>query len=146
MALAYDSPRWKRNSVKEFMTLWAARDFGKEVAEDVADIMDKYSVRMRKIVAKLRCTLPGSRRSCSIALYGPSRIMTSESVLEMRLTVRANIVLEQWGDLVNRSQQIYDRLPEERQPAFYELVLVPVLLQENLNRLHISGMLMVRSS
>ncbi len=53
MSLAYDSPRWPRNSVEEFLKLWAARDFGHEVSHEVADIMSKYSVGMHLFIEKL---------------------------------------------------------------------------------------------
>jgi hypothetical protein len=45
MSLAWDSDAWPINSVDRYLTEWAAREFGEDVSEEVADIMGKYSVR-----------------------------------------------------------------------------------------------------
>ena len=44
LSLAYDLDAWPLNSVNRFLQHWAAREFGEDVAEEVADIMGKYSV------------------------------------------------------------------------------------------------------
>ena len=44
LALAYDIEAWPQNSVKSFLIHWATREFGEDVADEVADIMGKYSV------------------------------------------------------------------------------------------------------
>ncbi len=46
LSLAYDIDAWPLNSVNRFLQHWAAREFGEEVAEEVADIMGKYSVSL----------------------------------------------------------------------------------------------------
>lgn len=49
MSLAYDNARWGRNSLREWFTLWAQREFALEgeggMAAEVADILMKYQVR-----------------------------------------------------------------------------------------------------
>lgn len=45
LALAWDINAWPRNSVDRFLEHWAAREFGEEHSEEIADIMAKYSVR-----------------------------------------------------------------------------------------------------
>lgn len=44
--LAYDTERWPRNSLTEYLALWAMRDFGlgSKDACEVADIMGHYQV------------------------------------------------------------------------------------------------------
>jgi len=43
LSLAYDFDRWPRNSLLEFLRLWAQREFGAESTE-IADILATYSV------------------------------------------------------------------------------------------------------
>jgi len=51
--MAYDFDRWPRNSMREYLELWAGRDFGKHVAEEVADIMTRYGVLSARRHAEL---------------------------------------------------------------------------------------------
>ena len=44
LALAYDFDAWPRNSLRSFLEMWAAREFGEKVKEEVGDIMYLYSV------------------------------------------------------------------------------------------------------
>ncbi len=44
LSLAYDSSRWPLNSVKEYLRLWATREFGTTYAEEIADLVNSYSV------------------------------------------------------------------------------------------------------
>lgn len=44
LSLAWDLDAWQINSVERFLTLWAEREFGEKVKDEVASIMMKYSV------------------------------------------------------------------------------------------------------
>ena len=61
LSLAGDVEAWEINSHERFLRLWAAREFGEEVSEEVADIMGKYSVSRGLIWAEARCTHQGTR-------------------------------------------------------------------------------------
>ena len=50
LTMAYDFERWPRNSMGEYLRLWAARDFGEEVADEVAEIMTLYGVSLETSV------------------------------------------------------------------------------------------------
>ena len=52
---------------------------------------------------------------------------------------RAENVLGEWESLVKRAAIVYDGLPTETQPAFFELVYMLCLMQANLNRLYVAG-------
>ena len=41
--MSWDTNRWTANNTTEFTRLWAAREFGPAYAEDIADLMAKYS-------------------------------------------------------------------------------------------------------
>lgn len=45
----------------------------------------------------------------------------------------------EWESITERAGKVYHSLPEETQPAFYELVYMLCLAQTNLNRLYMAG-------
>lgn len=96
-----------------------------------------------------RCsfTQQGIKRSSLIANRGHSPTIASKftskpNVARLILTkpyIRAERMLSEWHDLTSRAGQIYDQLPKETQPAFFQLVYMLCAAQENLNKLHIAG-------
>jgi len=52
---------------------------------------------------------------------------------------RAERVLGEWDSLVDRSGKVYESLPTETKPAFFELVYMLCAMQANLNRLYVAG-------
>ena len=42
--MAWDKERWSRNTHREFLTLLAKREFGDKYAEEIGDILARYSV------------------------------------------------------------------------------------------------------
>ncbi|WVQ84804.1 hypothetical protein IAT38_006961 [Cryptococcus sp. DSM 104549] len=114
--LAWDSNAWPRNSVGRWLEAWAAREFGEEVKEEVGDIMAKYSVYAARHKAELV-----DSKAWSIVNYE-----------------EAERILAEWDGLTVRAQEVYDGLPDETKPAFFQLVLMQCAAQANLNRLHIA--------
>lgn len=51
----------------------------------------------------------------------------------------ADAVLDEWSSLADSAQSMYDRLGSAAQPAFFELVLQPVLSGGVVNRIHIGA-------
>lgn len=49
----------------------------------------------------------------------------------------ADLVLEGWKSLADKAQDIYDSLPEDTHPSFFQLVLHPILAGYTLYQLHI---------
>lgn len=43
--MAWDKERWSRNTHHEFLALLAMREFGDKYAEEIGDILARYSVR-----------------------------------------------------------------------------------------------------
>lgn len=64
LSLAYDFDAWPRNSVGRFLRHWAAREFGDEWADEVGDIMGRYSVSCYRRIGLVKALkwLPGVRR------------------------------------------------------------------------------------
>jgi len=114
--LAYDTDNWGYDSTEKWLSLWAAREFGSEVAADVASIVDRYG------------KYAGWRK---YEVLDPS----TYSVLNYN---EADAVLAQWAQLGKEAQAVYDKLDEATKVAFYELVLQPVLGGGVVNQIHIN--------
>ena len=44
LSMGWDKERWGRNSHEDFLELFAAREFGREHAKEIGDILGQYSV------------------------------------------------------------------------------------------------------
>jgi hypothetical protein len=117
MDLAYDVPRWGLGGVSEWLELWAARDFGTDTAKDIAEVMDKYGMLAAR--RKYELLDPGVY---SLINYG-----------------EADNVLQEWSNLSESASVIYTKLGAEFQPAFFELVLHPILAGLTVYQIHIGA-------
>jgi hypothetical protein len=115
--MAYDADRWDLDSTKEWTELWAQREFGREHAKDIADVMAKYGM------------YAGRRKYELIEPHVYSVINYNE----------AEAVLEQWAELVAKAQSIYDKLPADTQPSFFQTVLHPAMAGEIVHKINIGG-------
>lgn len=59
------------------------------------------------------------------------------------LTTRAERVQLEWDTLSARAKRVYDHLPKETQPAFFQSVYMLCQMQSNINRLYIAGKLRI---
>ncbi|WWD20430.1 hypothetical protein CI109_104906 [Kwoniella shandongensis] len=114
--LAYDSDAWSRNSVGRFLREWAGREFGEEWKDEVGDIMARYSVYASRRKAEIV-----DSNTFSLINYG-----------------EAERVLAEWDDLTHRAGKVYDQLPKDTKPAFFQSVYMLCAAQANLNRLHMA--------
>ncbi|KAH8813045.1 hypothetical protein F5884DRAFT_751339 [Xylogone sp. PMI_703] len=115
MDMAYDTPLWDYDSVPRWLKLWAAREFGADLAEDIASVVDRYGMYV------------GRRK---YELIDP----TTYSVNNYN---EADVILQQWDSLATDAQAIYDKLGHDAKPAFYQLVLQPVLGGQVVNQVYI---------
>ncbi|WVF70255.1 hypothetical protein IAT40_005044 [Kwoniella sp. CBS 6097] len=117
MSLAWDINAWPINSVDRFLQHWAAREFGEEVSDEVADIMSKY-------------TMYASRNKAEVM---------NTTTFSLTNYEEAERVLAEWEAITERAGKVYDGLPEETRPAFFELVYMLCLAQTNLNKLYMAA-------
>jgi hypothetical protein len=119
--IAYDADRWHVDSTHAWAEAWAAREFGgsesEQQAKDIADVMMKYAMY-------------AARRK--FELVEPQ----TYSVINYH---EADAVLQQWAELVAQAQAIYDKLPAEAQPAFFETVLHPALAGQIVNQINVGA-------
>lgn len=116
---AWSPKAWPHDKLQRYTELWAEREFGKQHAKDIAEIMSLY-------------TKYNGRRKPE--LLGPD----SFSPLLYSLTdyQEAERIVEDYNNLAARAQKIYDQLPKEFKDAYYQLILYPVKACANLNDLY----------
>lgn len=103
--MAYDTARWRVDNVQEWLSAWAAREFGDGAASDVADIMTRYGMY-------------ASRRKFELV---------EPDVYSVINYHEADAVLGQWAALERDARAVYDALEGRYQAAFFEMILHPVL-------------------
>ena len=117
LTLAWDPKKWTADNVSEFGEMWAAREFGKEFARRIADVMSRYT----KYSARRKPELL-SPDTYSLLNYG-----------------EADRVLADWMRLAADANGIYQKLPADERDAFFETVLYPVKASEIVNELYVDA-------
>ncbi len=104
LKFAYDPDAIPQDKIGEYMVNWAKEQFGDEYAEEIADIASKY--------AKYN----GWRKPEILDANTYSVVNDRE----------ADGVVDAWLKLVARAEAIKEKLPQEYQDAYFELVYHPV--------------------
>jgi hypothetical protein len=115
--MAWDSDRWTNGNIGQYTRLWAAREFGEEYAEDIADIVEKY-------------TRYNARRKPELL---------SPDTYALNDYLEADRVVADFQDIVSRAEAIDRKLPEQSRDAFYELVLFPARACALVNELYVTA-------
>jgi hypothetical protein len=99
----------QRNSTAWWLQQWAGREFGGKHADSIAGVMMRYS------------NLAGRRKFELVEANTYSIINYDEG----------DRILAEWRGLSKEAQTIYDKLAHEAQPAYFEMVLHPILAGGN---------------
>ena len=114
---ARDPNRWGKDHLQEFARLWAAREFGPEHAEEIAEIVSKY-------------TQYNSRRK-------PEQL--EPDTFSLVHFNEAERVFADWQALTDNAERLYNELPPDERDAFFELVLYPTKASAIVNELYIAA-------
>ncbi|HET7624732.1 MAG TPA: glycosyl hydrolase 115 family protein [Verrucomicrobiae bacterium] len=115
--LGWNSDRWTNDNIDEYTRLWAAQQFGPEYANDIADILSKYT----KYNGRRKPELVDAR-TYSLVDYN-----------------EFENVVNDFNDIAQKAREISDKLPEEKRAAFYELVLFPTKASAQLNEMYLAA-------
>jgi hypothetical protein len=113
---AWNPSAWPAERLPEYTRRWAEQQFGPKYANDIADILNKY-------------TQYNSRRKPE--LLAPD----TYSLIHYR---EAERIVADYQALAQKAQRISNSLPANYRDAFYQLVLHPVLACSNLNDLYVT--------
>jgi hypothetical protein len=115
--MAWNPAAMTKDDVANYQLRWAEREFGKQHAAEIADIVSKY--------AKYN----GIRKP---DLLNPNVF----SLVNYR---EAELFSAAWNDLIARARKLNQSIPEEQKDAYYELVLHPTEACGNLVNLYIAA-------
>jgi len=104
MSLAWNVENHNGSDIENYTRRWAAREFGPENADGIAEIISKY-------------TKYNGRRKPELL---------SPSTYSLVNYHEAETIVADYKAIAARAEEIYKRLPEEMHDAFYQLVLFPV--------------------
>lgn len=109
--LAWNAKRYGPDAQMTFLKEWAARDFGAEVADEIAAIMNDYY---------------------RLGFQRKPELMESDifNVVSYR---EAEQRLAEYQALLERANSLNERLPQAQRAAYYQLVLYPVRIAASVN-------------
>ena len=115
--LAWDTDKWTNSNINEYTRLWITREFGSTYADEITDIISKYT------------KFNGRRKPESLSPDTYSLINYRE----------AENVVEEYAKITNRAEIIYAKLPLEKRDAFYQIVLFPTKICSLVNELYVTA-------
>ncbi|MTV36814.1 glycosyl hydrolase 115 family protein [Duganella radicis] len=117
LTYAWNPAAWPAERLPDYLKLWAAREFGPEHADDIADIVAKY--------AKYN----GRRKPEQLEPNTYSLVNYNEAAR----------IVDDYKTLAARAEKISAALPAARRDAFYQLVLYPVKASAVVNELYVTA-------
>jgi hypothetical protein len=118
--MAYDMTQFSTpGGTDEWLTSWAAQNFGTSVATKTSSIMSEYGQLVVRRKYELLDNLP--------FIYSTSNYNEAEGVLQ------------EWVDLLATAQAVYDSLPSGTQAAYFEMVLHPILAGKTVQEIYIKA-------
>jgi len=115
LSLAWNTDEWTNSNINEYTRLWASREFGTTYANEIADIISKYT------------KFNGRRKPESLSPQTYSLINYNE----------AENVVSEFNKITVQAESIYTRLPPEKRDAFYQIVLFPTKASMIVNELYL---------
>ncbi|HKE93996.1 MAG TPA: glycosyl hydrolase 115 family protein [Povalibacter sp.] len=110
LQMAWNIDRWRADNLPQFLDEWAAREFGREHAAEIASVLSEYYVlNFARKPEHLQWWLPRET---------PRPSGWSDSRIDSRLAAFAR--------LRSRADAVQRALPTEQRAAFYQLVGYPV--------------------
>jgi hypothetical protein len=117
MHLAWNTARWTNDNLNEYTRLWAEREFGKEHAAEIAEIISTYT----KFNGRCKSELLDAN-TYSLVNYGEFEKVVAD-----------------YETLAAKTKKISSELPPESRDAFYELVLFPTKACAGLNAMYLAA-------
>ncbi|HBF33737.1 TPA: hypothetical protein DDW35_04165, partial [Candidatus Sumerlaeota bacterium] len=117
LRMAWNPKAVDKDKIAEYQRRWAEREFGKEHAAEIADIVSKYAKYNN---------------------WRKPELLTSKtfSLVNYR---EAERVSQAWNDILIKAEKVNDVLPQNQRDAFYQLALHPIRACGNLTELYIAA-------
>ena len=112
--MAWDPGKWRPDNIREFLSGWAARDLDELFADEIAEIMEEYY------------QLGFTRRPEHLVQFKEDQPLEYSWFSHDHFGDEAERRLERYQSISKRAEAIYQKTPNERKDAFFQLVLYPV--------------------
>jgi hypothetical protein len=117
LTYAWNPEAWPAERLPDYLKLWATREFGPQYADDIADIVAKYT------------KYNGRRKPEQLEPNTYSLVNYNE----------AASIVEDYNAIAARAEKISAALPANQRDAFYQLVLYPVKASAVVNELYVTA-------
>jgi hypothetical protein len=114
---AWNPDAIKANDLPGYYVNWAKKQFGNQYAGEIAEILSLY-------------TKYNARRT---------QEMLKPDTYSLENYREADRIVDEFKQLLEKSKNIYEKLPENQRSAFYQLVLSPVEMNSNLNEMYVAA-------
>jgi len=111
---AYNTKAWNEDNLRDYYTKWAEEQFGPSYAEDIGEVIMKYSQY-------------NARRKPELL---------SPETYQLKNYSEFGRTMNEYGQLLFTAEKIDAELPAEYKDAYYQLVLHPVKASANLYELY----------
>jgi hypothetical protein len=120
LEMAWDITRWRRDTQQNFLRDWAARTFGPDNAEAVADVLaDYYKLNYQRKPEHLHWMAEKYQFN-----WGQVSPFTEREVWTR---------LKAFQDLRRRVEELNEKIPDAQRDSFYELVAYPIYASASYN-------------
>jgi len=117
MHLGWNTSRWTNRNIDEYTRLWAVREFGSEHGPVAAEIIARYG------------KLNGRRKP---ELLEPTTYSLTDYL-------EAEKVVADFRGIVAKAEDVFKKLPQAAQDAFYQLVLFPAKACAQVNEMYVAA-------
>jgi hypothetical protein len=117
MSLGWNANRWTHENINEYTRLWAEREFGTALAAEIAEVLSKFT----KYNGRRKPELLDAR---------------TYNVINYR---EAERVVEDYNAVAAKAEELFNKLPEAKRDAFYQLVLFPAKACAGLHEMYVAA-------
>ncbi len=117
LTFARNPNQWPKEKIGTFTRMWAKREFGAAHANEIADIVSRY-------------TKYNGRRKPELIDPG------TFSVTDYR---EADRVVGDWREITDKAEKLYRQMPQDQRSAFYELVLHPTKASATVTEMYVAA-------
>lgn len=112
--MAWNPRKWRPEMIREYLTGWAARDLDERFADEIAEIMEEYY------------QLGFTRRPEHMVQFKKDQPLAYSWFSHDHFGDEAERRMERYQSIAKRAETIYQKVPDKRKDAFFQLVLYPV--------------------
>ncbi|OPJ59885.1 glycosyl hydrolase 115 family protein [Clostridium oryzae] len=116
--MAWNMDEFNKDNTWKYSVRWAEREFGKEYAEDISYIINRYS----KLNGRLKPELLNA-----VELYSQTNYKEADSVIA------------DFNEITVKAENIYEKLPDNLKDAFFQVAFYPAKASAQVTELYLTA-------